>query len=283
MRSGRITAAAIAVAGLATACAPTEQAAVDGVTGTAVVTHGTIDIDDNEGVKTVPFAPERVAALDDRARELLAALGVEPQSPDSSADLMVATTAEGSSGHRPEGAYVDLSPREGIPLDWEMVRQVQVLGQILGTEEEAARLDDQFSEARERALEAREKAWTFAAVTADQPELTVQPPTGDALWEPVFTMLELKPALTPDKAVDVQSLREVQPTFLLVSEHGIEPGDAAYVAPMRWLATAPEFDELKAVQKGNVYVPPLNTQDNASIVTYMKIFNELADQWSALD
>lgn len=283
MRSGRITAVVIAVAGLAAACAPTEQAATYGETETAVVTRGTIDIDDNEGVKTVPFAPERITALDDRARELLAALGVEPQSPGSSADLIVATTAEGSAGERPEGAYVDLSPREGIPLDWEMVRQVQVLGRILGREEEAARLDDYFSEARERALGARQKSWTFSALTANQSELTVQPPNGDALWEPAFTMLELKPALPPDKAVEVQSLKDAQPTFLLVSERGTEPGDAAYVSPMRRLATSPDFGELKAVQQGNVYVPPLETQDNASIVTYTKIFNELADQWSVID
>lgn len=269
-------------------CAPADTTADEGTaetgetTVTAVSDQDTVEIEDNEGVKSVPHVPERVAALDDRARELLEALGVNVSDTDSRVDLVVAATAESAAGPRTEAAFVDLSPRDGIPLDWEMVRQAQVLGTILGREEEAAELDDQFSQARGRAIDARNESWTFAALSSNGNELTVQPTEGDGLWRPVFDMLELTPALAPDGSVDLRALIDAKPRFLLVTERPKAFGEDGYESPMRLMTEHTDLAQLPAVEKGNVYVAPLEVQDTASLVAYTKIFNELADQWSEM-
>lgn len=242
-----------------------------------------VEIDDNEGTKTVPFAPERVVAADARSRELLEALGVEVQDPGSDADLVVAGTTDGAAAERPDAAFVDLTPRDGIPLDWEMVRQVQVLGTIFGKEDEAAELDKEFSEARGRAIEARSEKWTFSALTVNGEEVTVQPADSDALWQPLFEMLELTPALKPEDPADIPALVKAKPRFIFVNEAQKDLSAEGYVPPMRVLTGNEELKELDAVEGGHVYVAPLNAQDTASAITYTRMFNELADQWKNLD
>lgn len=263
---------------LLASCAPEADEIARVETTTSSASSDSVEIADNEGNKTVPFAPERVVALDARSRELLEALGVEAQDSASEADLVVAGTADGAAAERPDAAFVDLTPRDGIPLDWEMVRQVQVLGKIFGKEDEAADLDKQFSQARGRAIEERSEKWTFSALTVNGEEVAVQPADGDAFWQPLFEMLELKQA---DPA-DIPALVEEKPTFLFVSEVQKDYSAKGYVPPMRVLSGSDELKELTAVEKGRVYVAPLNAQDTASIVAYTTMFNELADQWKAL-
>lgn len=271
----------LAVGALLAACATPAEEPAQVETTTSSASSGSVEIEDNEGVKTVPVAPERVAAQDARSRELLEALGVEVQDPGSDADLVVAGTADGAAAERPDAPFVDLTPRDGIPLDWEMVRQVQVLGTIFGKEDEAAELDKEFSEARGRAIEGRSEKWKFSALTVDGEEVAVQPVDGDALWQPLFEMLELKPALKPKDPADIPALVKAKPTFLFVSEVQKDLTAQGYMPPMRVLAGNEGLKELDAIEEGRVYVAPLNAQDTASIITYTRMFNELANQWSS--
>lgn len=266
---------------LLAACATPADEPAQVETTTSSAPSGSVEIEDNEGVKTVPVAPERVAAQDARSRELLEALGVEVQDLGSDADLVVAGTADGAAAERPDAPFVDLTPRDGIPLDWEMVRQIQVLGTIFGKEDEAAEMDKQFSEARGRAIEARSEKWTFSVLTVNGEEVAVQPADGDALWQPLLEMLELKPALKPEDPADIPSLAKAKPTFLFVDEAQKDLSAEGYVPPMRVIASSEELKELDAVDEGRVYVAPLNAQDTASIIIYTRMFNELADQWSS--
>ena len=202
------------------------------------------------------------------------------QDPGGDADLVVAGTADGAAAERPDAAFVDLTPREGIPLDWEMVRQVQVLGKIFGKEDEAAELDKEFSEARGRAIEARSEKWTFSVLTVNGEEVTVQPADGDTLWQPLFEMLELTPALKPEDPADIPALVEAEPTFLFVTETQKDIAADGYVPAMRAFAGTEELKDISALEAGRVYIAPLNVQDTASIISYTQIFNELADHWS---
>ena len=274
----------LAAGSMLAACATPadETPAAEEVTTTAAESNTeSVDIEDNGGAKTVPFAPEHVVAADARSRELLEALGVEVQEPGGDADLVVAGTADGAAAERPDAPFVDLTPRDGIPLDWEMVRQVQVLGRIFGKEGEAAELDKEFSEARGRAIDERSEKWTFSALTVNGGEVAVQPADGDALWQPLFEMLELKPALKPEDPADIPALVKAKPTFLFVDEAQKDLSAEGYVPPMRVIAGSGELKELDAVDEGRVYVAPLNAQHTASIITYTRMFNELADQWSS--
>lgn len=279
----------ISVAAFGASCAPVGESArsgqleTEGTTAAVSSSESTVEVEDNEGTKSVPYAPESVAALDDRSRELLEAMGADVREADSGVDLVVSGTTEGAAAERPDAAFVDLSPRDGIPLDWEMVRQAQILGRILGREEEAAELDKQFSEARGRAIEAHSEKWTFSALTLNGEEVAVQPADGDALWQPLFEMLELKPALKPEDPADTPTLAKAKPTFLFVSEAQKVLSAEGYVPPMRVLIGSEELKKLEAVEEGRVYVAPLNVQDTASVITYTRMFNELADQWKNLD
>lgn len=273
----------LAAGSMLAACATPADETPQVETTTSSASSGSVEIEDNEGVKTVPAAPERVAAQDARSRELLEALGVEVQDPGSDADLVVAGTADGAAAERPDAPFVDLTPRDGIPLDWEMVRQVQVLGTIFGKEDEAAEMDKQFSEARGRAIDERSEKWTFSVLTVNGEEVAVQPADGDAFWQPLFEMLELKPALKPEDPADIPALVKAKPTFLFADEAQKDLSAEGYVPPMRVIAGSEELKELDAVDEGRVYVAPLNAQDTASIIIYTRMFNELADQWKNLD
>ncbi|SIS58768.1 iron complex transport system substrate-binding protein [Corynebacterium appendicis CIP 107643] len=268
---------------LLAACATPADEAPQVETTTSSASNGSVEIEDNEGVKTVPAAPERVVAQDARSRELLEALGVEVQDPGGDADLVVAGTADGAAAERPDGMFVDLTPRDGIPLDWEIVRQVQVLGKIFVKEDEAAELDKEFSEARGRAIEARSEKWTFSALTVNGTEVAVQPADGDALWRPLFEMLELTPALKPEDPADILALVKAKPRFIFVNEVQKDLSAEGYIPPMRVLVGNDELKKLDPVEGGRVYVAPLNAQDTASAITYTRMFNELADQWKNLD
>lgn len=277
----------ISVAAFGASCAPVGESArsgqleTEGTTAAVSSSESTVEVEDNEGTKSVPYAPESVAALDDRSRELLEAMGADVREADSGVDLVVSGTTEGAAAERPDAAFVDLSPRDGIPLDWEMVRQAQILGRILGREEVAAELDDQFSRARTRAIEARKNSWKFAAMTSNGNQLTPQPAMGDAFWNPVFVMLELTPALAPDGPTDLNAVIDSKPSFLLVTESTKRYGDDGYTPPMRIMVEQQDLAKLAAVEKGNIYVSPVELQDTASVVGYTKVFNELAEQWSA--
>lgn len=268
---------------LLAACATPTNEAPQVETTTSSASNGSVEVEDNVGVKAVPAAPERVVAQDARSRELLEALGIEVQDPGGEADLVVAGTADGAAAQRPDASFVDLTPRDGIPLDWEIVRQVQVLGKIFGKEDEAAELDKEFSEARGRAIEARSGKWTFSGLTFNGADVAVQPADGDALWQPLFEMLGLTPALKPEDPADISALVKAKPTFLFVNEAQKDLSTEGYVPPMRVLTGSEELKKLEAVEGGRVYVAPLNAQDTASAITYTRMFNELADQWKNLD
>ena len=158
-----------------------------------------------------------------------------------------------------------------------------MLGKIFVKEDEAAELDKEFSEARGRAIEARSEKWTFSALTVNGTEVAVQPADGDALWRPLFEMLELTPALKPEDPADILALVKAKPRFIFVNEVQKDLSAEGYIPPMRVLVGNDELKKLDPVEGGRVYVAPLNAQDTASAITYTRMFNELADQWKNLD
>lgn len=284
--------AAVAAAGVLAGCTqpaqePAPPSEPEAVTSEAPPVEGeTVEIADNSGVKVVPFAPERVAAADDRSLELLRALGVEAVPVAEANDPQLVVVGAGAVPEEAnDGVVVDVSPRPEPPLDWEMVRQVQILGQIFGKEEEAKQLDDAFSSALERARPFVRESWTAAGVRTERSELGLQPENGDDLWQPVFTMLGLKPALklgsadlTGDEAAD--ALAEAKPDTILVTDVDPNLSSPAYVPPMKLLLNSEKLADVPAIQAVNIYVAPMNAGQTASIITYTLMLNELANHWS---
>lgn len=238
-----------------------------------------IEIADNTGIKRVPRAPQGVAAADPRMSELLGALGIEstPQTGDQKPDVILVGAAENSQLSRlrawePGAVVVDLVPREGVPLDWELVRQVQVLGAIFDREEDAKRLDEEFSQALVRAREAYDEKWKCTLLTIHDGELSVQPPEQDLLWQPIFDMVGM--SVAEDQGhTDALVIREKAANF----RH------EDYVPARKQLAASADWNNNAAVKSGNVYVGPFRAPETASIITYTQMLNELADLWSSVE
>ena len=234
----------------------------------AVAAGPTVEIADNEGTKTVPFQPTRISAADPRIAELLRGLGVTPV--DSNPQLVI-MGSETESDTQAGVPVVDLSPRDDLPFDWELVRQVQVLGQILGKEEQAAQLDDDFSEALVLAKSRRHSSTKFGLLETDGKRVQEPSDAAHALWDPVVTMLDLR--LAEDDAPDALLVYDREPDFK-AKEYASSQRLIDDLGEDNPLATSP------AVKNGNVYVAPLNAAAPASIITYTLLFNELADHWT---
>ena len=243
----------------------------------------TVDVSDNGGTKSVLLSPEDVVTLDARSDELVRALGVEPiaafagETPDldaaKKATPQLVVTGAGhavAAGDFEEleaatGAVViDISPREGKPLDWELVRQVQVLGKIFGKDDEAKQLDDDFSEALERASEAYQDSWKVALVRANGSAVAPLSPKESPLWEPVFTMVGMKEAEI-----------EADPDVVVVEERDPRGARADFVPARKLLAEA--YPDVAAIENCAVYVGPYSATDTASIISYTLLLNEMEE------
>lgn len=240
---------------------------------------GTVEITDNTGTKTVPFQPKKVVALDPGIAVLLENLGVDADygsTPEEVARLEPDLVVIGAKmSHSPadfgEVAVVDLAPRKEQPLDWEVVRQAQVLGKIFGREEEAKQLDDDFSAALKRARNAAKKSWTAAAVQVVDGKILPLDKDGGKLFGPVMEMVGLEPVTLADK-----------PDVILVSEPSPLHSAESYQSTIRQLDKDPKMKNAPAVKKGNVYVAPYSTPPQGTLSAYTLMFNELANHWSAI-
>ena len=175
----------------------------EGSTDEAAAGEGELVIEDNFGEKTISLPVEKPVVTDNRAFELLHDWGVELAAapigliPDTLSDKYNEDTIEFDLGsHRepdlekivaaapdliwngqrfsqhgedleelaPDATLVDFTPRDGEPLDAELIRLTESLGQIFGHEDEAQAAIDDFNEALERAKEAYDPEKTVMAV-----------------------------------------------------------------------------------------------------------------------
>lgn len=199
-----------------------------------------ISVEDNFGTQEVPVNPERVAATDNRAFEILADWGIPlvaapipliPKTVDAynadtvgvdlgthrepNLEALVASEPQVViNGQRfeqyhddittlvPDAAIVDLEPREGEDFFSELIRQTEGLGTVFGKEEEAAKLVDDFNAALDRAKAAYDGESTVMALNASGGELGYIAPGEGRFYGPIFTALGLKPALEVNNASD---------------------------------------------------------------------------------
>lgn len=262
----------------------TQTAEMASTSETPTLPGETVEIGDNEGTKTVPLKPEKVVTFDEGTKDLLAALGVEAdyaESPEEAARFtpeLVVVGAEGafSLAHIEEAvedaALIDISPRPEPPLDWEVVRQVQILGQVFDKEDKAAQLDHDFSEALKRARDKAKKSWTVAALEAHDGQIDALPKNGGDLWGSLITMVELKP-------VEMQE----DPDVLLVEELDPDMRAEGYVPSLKLLLEDERLKNTPAVKDMNIYVSPFDAPPAGSLTSYTAMLNELAELWASID
>lgn len=310
----------LALAGCASgseAAQPSESAAADSVT-----------VEDNTGSHEIETPPASVVALDNRTFQTLSDWGVDLSAgavalmPDtvsyledddivdiglhSEPDLEAIVAVEPDliiSGQRftqhneaiaelvPDATIIDLEPREGEPFDAELKRQVTVLGEIFGAQDEAQSLVDDFDAAVERAKAAYDDADTVMAVNTSGGEIGYLAPTVGRSLGPIYDILGLTPALEVDDASDdhqgddisVEAIAASNPDWLLVLDR-----DAVFAAETPDYIQASEILEgsealagVTAVADDQIVYMPTDTYLNESIQTYTTFLNDLADALEA--
>ncbi|GGH45458.1 siderophore ABC transporter substrate-binding protein [Microbacterium album] len=313
-----VAASGLTLAGCASPAA--EDAAAEAPAGES----RSIQVEDNNGAHTIELPLRSVVATDNRTFETLADWGVELtaaavalmpdtisyKSDSSIVDLgnhrepnleaVVAVEPDLIvNGQRfteyhddfvslaPDAVVLDLEPREGEPLDAELARQVTVLGEIFGKQDEAAALVAELDEAIARAKAAYDADQTVMAVTTSGGEIGYIAPGVGRTLGPVFELLGLTPALQVEGASDdhqgddisVEAIADSNPDWILVMDRdaAVAAQDASYKQASDILENSEALAGVTAVKEGNIVYMPADTYTNEGIQTYTEFFNALAD------
>lgn len=284
---------------------------------------GSATIEDNHGSVEIPLPVERVAATDNRTFEILADWEVtvvaapKPLLPFTvtafdgddvvdlgshrEPDLEALVAAEPDliiSGQRfsqfyedmkslnPDTPIIDLEPREGEPLDSELVRQVTALGTVFGKETEADRLVEDLNAAISRAKAAYDGSSTVLAVNVSGGEIGYIAPSVGRTFGPVFDVLSLTPALDVEGSssnhegddVSVEAIAESDPDWILVLDRdgAISAQEDGYTPAKDVITGNAALQNVTAVSTGRVVYAPQDTYTNESIITYTEIFTAIA-------
>ncbi len=290
----------------------------------------TLTIEDNHGTEEISLPIEGVAATDNRAFELLDRWGVElvaaplqlvpftvtgyteeggvanlgsHREPDLEA-LAAAQPFLIINGQRfaqyyddivalnPDATVVELDPRDGEPLDQELIRQAEILGEIFGEEEDAAKIVADFESALERAKTAYAAIsdQTVMAVNVSGGNIGYIAPSVGRTYGPIFDLVGLTPALEVDNAssdhegddINVEAIAAANPDLILVMDRDggtSTRNEADYVPAEQIVSDNEALANVKAVTDGYVYYAPADTYTNENIITYTEILNGMADMF----
>lgn len=283
-----------------------------------------VTIEDNGGSKTIALPLDSVVATDNRTFETLDAWGIELaaapralmpstigyQSNEAIVDLgshrepnlealVAADPQVVINGQRfaqyapeitelvPEATIVDLDPREDQPFDAELRRQVTVLGEIFGKQEEATKLVADFDASIERVKAAYDPSTTVLAVNVSGGEMGYVAPHVGRTLGPVFDIFGLVPSIEVEGSNDhegddisVEAIALNDPDLILVMDRdaAVAADDPAYVPAAAVIEESEALANVSAVQNDNIVYMPSDTYTNESIQTYTEFFNTLADQ-----
>lgn len=290
----------------------------------------TITIEDNHGTQEVPKNSKAIAATDNRSFEILEKWGVDLvaapkqlvphtvdayREDDSVADLgmhrkpdleaLVAAQPDLIiNGQRfqshyddikqlnPDAALVEFEPRDDEDFAEELRRHALGLGEILGHEDDAQELVDEFDAAIERAKKAYDGESSVMALNVSGGEIGYVAPSLGRVYGPVFDMLDLKPALEVDDAsqnhkgddISVEAIADSNPNWMFVLDRDaaisarLEPG---YQAAKDVIEGSDALRNVAAVKDGQIVYAPEDTYTNESIITYTEILNDIADAFEA--
>lgn len=283
-----------------------------------------VTVEDNTGTHEIATPPASVVALDNRTFQTLADWGVDVSAaavalmPETVSyvkdadivdvglhtepDLEAIVAVEPDlviSGQRftqhdeaiaelvPDATIIDLEPRDGEPFDAELKRQVTVLGEIFGKQDEAKALVDDFEAAVERAKKAYDDSATVMAVNTSGGEIGYIAPTVGRSLGPIYDILGLTPALEVEDATDdhqgdeisVEAIAASNPDWILVLDRDAVFADETpeYVQAAEILESSEALAGVTAVKEGQIVYMPADTYLNEGIQTYTAFLNDLAD------
>lgn len=316
--------------GAAAETTASDPSASEDSTDEAAAGEGELVVEDNFGEKTISLPVENPVVTDNRAFELLAEWDVELAAapifliPDTLSDKYNEDTIEfdlGShfepdleqivaaqpdliwNGQRfsqhgedieelaPEATLVDFTPRDEEPLDAELIRLTENLGQIFGHEDEAQAHIDEFNEALERAKEAYDPEKSVMAVNTSGGEINYIAPSIGRTWGPLFDLIGFTPSLEVEGGssnhegddISVEAIAESNPDYLVVLDRdaAISSEEPDYSPASDLIADSAALQNVTAIREDNIVIAPTDTYINENIVTYTEILNLIADAFEA--
>lgn len=292
-----------------------------------VTEQGTVQIEDNNGTHTITVPPRSVVATDNRTFETLADWDVEltaaartlmpstnpnkdnediidlgsHNEPDLEAvvavdpDLIIngqrfTQYADDFAKLTPDAVVLNLDPRDGERLDDELKRQVSVLGEIFGKQDEAAALGEALDAEIARAAAAYDSGDTVMAVNVSGGNIGYLAPGVGRTLGPVFEILNLTPALEVEGSSDdhqgddisVEAIAQSNPTWILVMDRDAAVASGADSEPAETvIENSQALANVTAVKEGNIVYLPADTYTNEGIQTYTEFFALFADALEA--
>jgi iron complex transport system substrate-binding protein len=311
------------------ACGSTADAsdAADGGT-TAPAEAGTVTIEDNHGSVEVPVAPERVVALDNHVFETLSAWdvplvaapkglmgdGIWPAYAEDDAVLDVGTHREPNlesivaaepdliiGGYRfsdsyddivaqnPDATVIEIAPREGEDTADELVRQIEILGQIFQHEDEAAEIVADFEAAVADATEAYDGTSTVVGLITSGGEISYSAPVTGRSIGTLFPTLGLVPAIeqaaedtSHGDDISVEAIAAANPDWIIVLDRdGAGVGEGEYRPAADLIGSSEALTSVTAVAQDQViYLDPdfYLTED---IQAYTALYAQIAQAFAA--
>ncbi|WP_285136351.1 ABC transporter substrate-binding protein [Microbacterium sp. lyk4-40-TSB-66] len=305
---------ALALTGCASgAAAPTEE------TGATTVT-----VEDNHGSIEVPVAPERVVALDNTTFETLsewevtlaaapkplmydlwptlsggdevldAGLHREPNIENILAaepDLIVG-------GYRFRDIYdqlkeiqpatIETSPREGEDHASELKRQTEILGQVFGKGDEAAKLSADLDAAISDAKAAYDPSETVMGLITSGGKIAYAAPGEGRGVGVLFPTLGLTPALERSAEdashgddISVEAIAAANPEWLFVLDRDAMFGEDGYVSAKELVENAEALKNVPAVQKGQIVYLDGTFYLDEGIQAYTTLYRSAAEAFAS--
>jgi iron complex transport system substrate-binding protein len=319
-----LTAAPLAL--VLAACGGTADAG-SGSTAAATGSASTVTIEDNHGSVEVPVDPERVVALDNHVFETLSAWdvplvaapkpimgqGLWPEYTEDESVLDVGSHREPNleaivaaepdliiGGYRfsdhyadivaqnPDATVIELAPRDGEPQSEELIRQVEILGEIFDRQDEAAQIVADYEAAIEDATEAYDGESTVVGLITSGGEISYSAPVTGRSIGTLFPTLGLQPAIEQSAQdtshgddISVEAIAAANPDWIVVLDRdGAGVGEGEYRPATELIGGSEALAGVTAVaQEQVVYLDPdfYLTED---IQAYTALYEQLAQAFA---
>ncbi|GMA31410.1 siderophore ABC transporter substrate-binding protein [Litorihabitans aurantiacus] len=287
----------------------------------------TVTITDNHGEVEVPVAPERVVALDNHVFETLDAWDVPlvaapktimgdvwPAYTDDAQVLDVGSHREPNleaiieaqpdliiGGYRfsdsyddikaqnPGAVIIELNPRDGEDPQAEMIRQVEILGQIFEREDEAAAIVADYETSIETAADAYNGTDTVIGLITSGGEIAYSAPVTGRSIGVLFPTLGLTPAIeqaaedtSHGDDISVEAIAAANPDWLVVLDRdGSGVGEGEYTSAQDLITGSEALAGVTAVAQDQVvYLDPdfYLTED---IQAYTALYEQIGEAFAA--
>lgn len=320
-----LTAAPLAL--VLAACGGTADAGAEPDAAESTAAASTVTIEDNHGSVEVPVNPERVVALDNHVFETLASWdvplvaapkgimgeGLWPAYTEDEAVLDIGTHREPNlesivaaepdliiGGYRfsdsyddivaqnPDAVVIEIAPREGEEQSDELVRQVEILGEIFDRESEAAAIVADYEQAVADATAAYDGESTVVGLITSGGEISYSAPVTGRSIGTLFPTLGLQPAIeqaaedtSHGDDISVEAIAAANPDWIVVLDRdGAGVGEGEYRPASELIGGSEALAGVTAVAQDQViYLDPdfYLTED---IQAYTALYEQVAQAFS---